>query len=204
MENLVDLLPLLFIAAYYLLSGRRKAQQRKAARERTEAPQEALVPSSGDGARERSPTPFESFLSQLETAMAEASGVAAEEREVEVKTTPVPPAALESTPAREFKSVPGSFDAPDAVDHGAHGFGTENPLSEEVFETAPAFAARPTSGRRDYDPHGLRPKPTPPMGASPNWRRRLGDPQTARDAFVLQTIFGPRGGIRGDRQGRKR
>ena len=39
MESLVDLLPLLFIGLYYLLSNRRKAAAKQAARQHVEAPQ---------------------------------------------------------------------------------------------------------------------------------------------------------------------
>ena len=199
MENLVDLLPLAFIVLYYLLAGRRKAKQRAAARNRAEAPQEALV-QSGSGTEVRGDTPFESFLEQLEAAMAEAGGV---EEPRAVESTPVPPSPLETAPKPEFHSPRGSFDAPDAGDHEAHGFGDENPFSEEAFERAPAFTAPSASGNRAYDPHGLRPEPVRHRTATPDWRRRLGDPQTARDAFVLQTIFGPRGGIRGDRSAKR-
>jgi hypothetical protein len=198
-ENLVDLLPLVFIALYYLLAGRRKAKQREAARQRTEAPQEALVQHERSG-EVRSDTPFESFLEQLETAMAEAGGIETEARTVE--STPVPPAAIETVP--EFQTPKGSFDAPDAVDHEAHGFGAANPFSEESFERAPAYSAPPASGDPGYDPHQLQPpRPTRRTPTAPAWSRRLNDPQTARDAFVLQTIFGPRGGLRGDRSAKR-
>lgn len=199
MENLVDLLPLAFIVLYYLLAGRRKAKQRQAARQRAEAPQEALVQSAA-GAEVRADTPFESFLEQLEAAMAEAGGV---EEPRAVESTPVPPAPIETVPEPEFHSPAGSFDAPGAVDHEAHGFGDENPFSEEAFERAPAFTAPPPAGDPGYDPHALRPAPPRRSPAPPDWRRRLDDPQTARDAFVLQTIFGPRGGLRGDRSAKR-
>lgn len=212
MENLVDLLPLLFIGLYYLLAGRRRAKQKAAARQRTEAPQDALItsestasrpPGSGDPS---GPTPFEAFLGQLEDAMAEANGI---DREELPAPEPVPPARLaepvtKSPPKSvEFHAPVGSFDAIAPVDHEAHGFGAQNPLSEESFEHVPAFVEPARSRSREFDPHGLRKAPTPPRRRN-FWRDRLHDPQTARDAFVLQTLFGPRGGRHGDRRGRPR
>ncbi|WP_420457307.1 hypothetical protein [Rubrivirga sp.] len=198
MEGLVDLLPLLFIGLYYLLASRRKARVRKAAQRRVEAPQSELVQDEP-----RAATPFQTFLDQLEEAMQEANGSAPEPE-------PVPPPVVElperprgprlPTATPEFRTLPGSFDAPTPVDHDAHGFGRDNPLSEERFEQAPAFAPPPAPADRSFDPHGLRQRRRAAKATkAATWRRRLRDPEAARDAFVLQTIFGPRGGIRGDR-----
>ncbi len=190
MEGLADLLPLLFIGLYYLLSARRKARVRKAAQNRVEAPQTELVPDEA-----QTSTPFQSFLDQLEQAMQDANGVSVAE------DAPAPEADL-PTATSEFHAVTGSFDAPDAVDHEVHGFGSDNPLSEERFEKAPAFTQPRSASPRSYDPHGLS---RPPVSATARatWRRRLRDPEAARDAFVLQTIFGPRGGIHGDHSKRE-
>ena len=206
MDALVDLLPLVFVGLYYLLSARRRARVRKAERQRTEAPQEALVASDGParGATASAPTPFQSFLEQLEEAMAEAGGVDTPARAVvEEPQRPSPPQiARAPAPTPEFHAVAGSFDAARPVDHEAHGFGDANPLSEERFERAPAFVpARPPAGAT-YDPHGLRRPPRSGSRRATDWRRRLQDPEAARDAFLLQTIFGPRGGRHGDRSRR--
>lgn len=181
MDALVDLLPLLFIGAYYLLAGRRRAQQKRAAR--APEPEARRAPAG--------PTPFQSFLEQLEEAMAEASG---EPRAEPAPVRPAVPPAPTLPPARDFRAPEGSFDGPEAVDHDAHGFGDDNPLSEEAFEQAPAFQAPVRTGTPGYDPHALAPLPDE-RPASP-WETRLRDPQAAQDAFVLQTLFGPRGGRR--------
>lgn len=212
-----DLIPLLLLAAYYLLAARRRAKQKKLEAQRETAPQEALV--SEDGAAQ--PTPFQSFLEELEAAVAEANGIDREDDDAveapEVARTPtpapVPPSPVVATPlpslgSGEFQAPPGSFDASHPVDHEAHGFGLENPLSEEAFEESPVFSPRKARERRAFDPHGLRPAPpASTAGAAAatgveSWHRRLADPRTAREAFVLQTVFGPRGGRRGERRGR--
>ena len=210
MEAILELLPLLFVAAYYLLSARRKAAQQRAAQKREAAPTRETV-----GDEPRAPSPFESFLGQLEEAMAEASGARpAADRDPttggildqEVLPQPEPPPVVPAAPVvarpqtslgTEFSPMVGSFDSARPPAHDAHGFGAENPLSEEIFEragTSPGRSAR----RKGYDPHGLR---TPPAPAPvPSLFGRLHDPKTARDAFVLQTIFGKRGGRRGDQR----
>ena len=208
-DALAEFFPLLLLLVYYLLTGRRKAAQRKAAAQRQEAPQRELI---SDGPPE--PTPFQSFLDQLEHAMAEANGQPSPS--APAPSPPEPPATERDErpeterPARpprpaphppvtpEFKPVAGSFDAVTPTDHEAHGFGAENPLSEEAFERRPASVLAPRR-RREYDPHGLRPPPaaTP---APTGWRQRLADPTTARDAFILQTVFGARGGRARDRR----
>ena len=219
-ESLVDLLPLLFIGLYYLLAGRRRANQKRA-QQRAQAPDREPVV----GREAREPSPFESFLGQLEEAMAEAAGEPDGQRSQPLSPDPPPvePArlpeprptptvpSLEATDA-EFRPASGSFDSTAPVDHVAHGlaapsapqFGPGNPLSEESFERAPALAEPAGAPSRDYDPHGLRrrepARPTrrrPTAGA--DWRRRLADPQAAQDAFVLQTVFGTRGGRRAER-----
>lgn len=193
METLIEFLPLLAIAAYYLLRGRQRAKAKRAPEQMQEA----------EG--ERRPTPFQSFMEQVEEALAEASGEPpvgtppVSEREpiaVEVERS-APPSPLPAPPLRpaaptpEFSAVRGSFSSASPVDHEAHGFGVASPFSEERFERGGA----PTSdvARRRHDPHDLHPAPAPRAGR-PDWRARLRDPQAARDAFVLQTLFGPRGG----------
>ena len=188
MDALVEFLPILFILAYYLLAGRRRAQQKKAARERDPVPQVAT-------SEKRGATPFQSFLEQLEEAMAEASGQPA----AEVMPDPTPVPAAEPVPESrleriEFAAPAGSFEGPTAVDHEAHGFGFENPLSEEAFEQAPAFSVASRRATPEYDPHGL--ETSAASRAQGVWQQRLSDPKAAQDAFVLQTVFGGRGGRR--------
>ena len=219
MESLVDLLPLLFIGLYYLLAGRRRAQQKRAQQSRATAPRED--PATGRDrtardrtGRERGETPFQSFLGQLEEAMAEAAGEPLPsdppERSPSNGETSLPPTPLDPTVPlvevtdAEFRPASGSFDSPAPVDHVRHGFGPGNPQSEESFERAPAFSEPARAPVGDYDPHGLRPRPGPRASGSSRsaagWRRRLSDPKAAQDAFVLQTVFGARGGRRAERR----
>ena len=197
MESLLELLPLLFVAAYYLLRARSRAAQQRQARQRQTAPQEPLI----DG--EREPTPFQSFLQQVEDAVAEAAGEAPEretDQRLEVERAPAPsplpaPPVEPVRPAPEFRAPAGSFDSIRPTSHERHGFGAENPLSEETFERLPPQPA-PRPERAAYDPHALaaRQRSAPGPLTVADWRRRLADPAAAREAFVLQTIFGERGG----------
>lgn len=197
MEGLVDLLPLLLIAAYYLLRGRKRTEQR-----RKKAPQTPLV---GRTASEpQGLTPFQQFMQQIEDAVAEASGESLDETSELEPPKPVPsplpaPPAKPVRPAPEFRAVGGSFDAPRPVDHVQHGFGAENPLSEESFERRSPQAPQQRSRGPLPDPHGLRQKSEPAsVPGTAHWRAKLRDPKAAREAFVLQTIFGSRGGRRAD------
>ena len=199
MDSLLELLPLLFVAAYYLLRARSRAAQQRQARQRQTAPQEPLI----DG--EREPTPFQSFLQQVESAMAEAAGEAPAretdqrlevEREPLPSPLPAPPAKpVRPAPPPEFRAPIGSFDSVRPPSHERHGFGAENPLSEETFEHLPPQPA-PRRERAAYDPHDLaaRQRSAPRRLTVADWRRRLADPAAAREAYVLQTIFGERGG----------
>ena len=76
------------------------------------------------------------------------------------------------------------------------GSGDENPLSEEAFEQLPAFTETARAVTPVYDPHGLSQSGDAPQPGK--WQKRLSDPQAAQDAFVLQTVFGPRGGRRAE------
>ncbi len=199
MEGLIDLLPLLFIGAYYLLRARSRSKQQK----RAVAPQQELV-SDGEPRRE---SPFQSFMSQIEDAMAEAAGEPIDPDPAPALPPPALPPAVSTSATvpdlaaadAEFHPTLGSFDSAAPVDHEAHGFGPDNPLSEEAFEQRPAFfqpldSALPASSPREYDPHGLRQRAGAGPGPTADWRQRLESPQAAQDAFVLQTVFGPRGG----------
>lgn len=198
MDQIIELLPLLAVAAYYLLRGRQRAKAKQGPQ-----PGAAAPPMEGT----RGPTPFQSFMEQMEEALAEAAGEPEDQRgapgerqarepitvavDRSTPATPLPAPPLgPSVPTPEFRAVPGSFSSPSPVDHERHGFGMGSPLSEERFERR----RRPASddARRGYDPHGLRPPPA--RRGRGGWSARLRDPEAARDAFVLQTIFGRRGG----------
>ena len=241
MDALIELLPLLAVAAYYLLRGRQRANAKRAPDAMQAA--EGERPARPGRGGERAPTPFQSFMEQMEEALAEAAGepeggrsqpegrrrqpddptrrtegetgpdtAPVAEREpirVEVDRTPTPsplpaPPLRPAAPAPEFRAVAGSFSGTRPVDHERHGlaapsapqFGSESPLSEERFERGGRRAS--DAARRGHDPHGLR-RPPAPRRRRTDWRAKLRDPQAARDAFVLQTLFGPRGGRHPDR-----
>lgn len=189
MEALVELLPLLFVAVYYLIAGRRKAKQKR-------LQSQASLGEADSAERVAAPTPFQSFLEQLEDSLAEANGIQAKP-----VPTPDPVPAPEPVPSSrletpEFHSLKGSFDSAAPVNHERHGFGPENPLSEEIFEQSIPHAERPRGRARNYDPHSLAPPPSKSKRGN-SWHARVRDPRAARDAFVLQTIFGKRGGRHG-------
>lgn len=101
----------------------------------------------------------------------------------------------------EFRSAEAPIHEDATFQHEQHGYGPDNPLSEESFERRPAFSTRtPLPDLTEaFDPHGLkRPGISPPPAApdAPTWRRRLADPARAREAFVLKTILERRGGRR--------
>ena len=108
---------------------------------------------------------------------------------------PAPPEP-ERTPveAKEDTPLPGGFE------HERHGFGAENPFSEQSFENRPAFTPRkPAPPVRSYDPHALRSTPEPTRRPS-TWAQRLSTPEAARDALVLTEILERRGGRRQPRR----
>lgn len=188
-----DLLPLLAIAAYWIIRAVRGSNKKKGARP-------AAPVATGKKAVKKAPTPFEQLMAQLESALeepnAEPSDSAAAvppprpvERQAE---RPPAPRAMPKPP----RAVPIGFDSSDTgdtggFDHDRHGFGRENPLSEEVFESRPRFAPRPaTQARPRYDPHDLKRAPAPPpRRRAVSWAERLRDPAAAREALVLKTIF---------------
>ena len=110
---------------------------------------------------------------------------------VDRRATPNQRSAFEAADT-EFRPV-GEFE------HDAHGFGRQNPLSEEVFEQRPAFVT--TGGT---DPIGTHTPPPvdlttpievekPTSSAGPSLASILRDPQRAREAFILHEVFdGPR------------
>ena len=182
-----DLLPLLAIGAYWLVRAMRSSKRKQG------GPRPAPT-----GAK--APSPFEQLMLQLEEALdtprdeAPADAAAAPERSGE-PPRPVERQAARPPAPRPPRAVPTSFDDAgigdyEGFDHDRHGFGQENPLSEEAFERRPRFAPRPTTPPRRYDPHGLAPAPKPPpRRRAVSWATRLRDPAAAREALVLKTIF---------------
>lgn len=105
-----------------------------------------------------------------------------------------------SIPDDEFREI-GEFE------HERHGFGAENPLSEEVFEKQPAFVT--TGGTDPIGTHA--PKPAdittplevrkPDISGENTLAGILRNPQRAREAFILHEVFdGPRSQTRNRRR----
>ncbi len=123
------------------------------------------------------------------------SSVPAPPRSETVELPPAPPAPdLEADSALEAAT----FERGGPNPHERHGFGGENPLSEEAFEQQPAFTPTTRAVTPVYDPHGLGRSGSDGQSGDEvqptDWQQRLNDPKAAQDAFVLQTVFGPRGG----------
>lgn len=101
----------------------------------------------------------------------------------------------EPRPASKFKP---EFRPLGEFEHEAHGFGRENPISEEVFEQRPAFVTAPATKPIRVKPQEAVDLTTPlevtkaaTPAASTGIAQMLRDPKQARDAFVLYEVFGP-------------
>lgn len=182
-----DLLPLLAFAAYWIFRAMRGSNKKK----------RGAQPASSAPTGQKAPTPFEQLMAQLEQALEEPGDADAADLADPVERQAERPPAPRAAP-RPPRAVPAGFDDQgDAIgdyegfDHEEHGFGQENPYSEEVFEQRPRFAPRPTVEAPAYDPHGLseRRSNAAPRGRAVSWSERLHDPAAAREALVLKTIF---------------
>ncbi|MEM1042576.1 MAG: hypothetical protein AAGI91_08105 [Bacteroidota bacterium] len=131
--------------------------------------------------------PLSEALRQIREALAE-------QAEPERQQPEPQPRALAERPD-EFREV-GEFE------HEAHGFGRENPLSEEVFERRPAFQTRTQARPERVAPKRIPQKPLGDVDLSTplevktegdasrrDLARRLRQPGSARDAFVLKEIL---------------
>ena len=160
----------------------------------------------------RAETPFQDALRQIREALEEAQQEPSARQE---QPAPQPPPLPHPTrkPTRLPDPHPSPLAAPPPIRldrrtgfesesvfergpsaHERHGFGRENPLSEESFERRPVFAPEP--GARHpaaFDPHRLR----QPPAAVPASRRqatlleRLRRPSTAQDALIMAEVLGP-------------
>lgn len=177
-ESLLPFLIFLFYLWSQVRKARRKAQPAPTASvERAEAPPPPRAPPRR--------TPFELLIEQIQAA-AEA------EREADAPTFPSP----RPQPAPTASPLPGAaseFELTGAFEHDRHGFGPENPFSEEAFERLPLgldITEHP-AGHLDAGPHVLRsdqastgPHPLVTM---------LRNPGAARRAVALKEILdGPR------------
>ena len=142
-------------------------------------------------------TPFQEALRQIREALEEAQQQQTPEPEPPPRAPTRVPAAV-SRPDPHPSPLPAPppirLDRRTGFEHERHGFGRENPLSEEAFERRPAFSVAPRTRKPDFDPHGLRPEParSAPTRTTPRTLLdKLRRPQTARDALVLAEVLGP-------------
>lgn len=137
--------------------------------------------------------PLAEALRQIRAALGEEPKHS--EAEPKIETAPSWTRLQSAEPDSEFHEV-GEFE------HDAHGFGRENPLSEEVFERRPAFVT--TGGT---DPIGTHAPDTVDLSTplevekrtlkrGPSLASILRDPQRAREAFILHEVFDRPGGRR--------
>ncbi len=144
-----------------------------------------VPPESRPAPSERPDDPLGEALRQIREALSEP---APPPRPLPKDPEPVVAKPVAAKPDGEFRSL-GEFK------HEAHGFGPENPLSEEVFEQRPRFAARAATERIKQKPLGDVDLTTPlevataAGSSSSDLSRLLRDPERAREAFVLKEIL---------------
>lgn len=108
---------------------------------------------------------------------------------------PEKPRPLPEAPRPVVARQIGEFHSLGEFEHEAHGFGRENPLSEEVFEQRPAFQTHGTTerirrkGLGDVDLSTPLEVKTLTTSSRPNFTRLLRTPKRAREAFVLREIL---------------
>ncbi len=129
--------------------------------------------------------PFAEALRQIREALGDA---APPEPEPLPEPAPLPePPALPKTPRLPPPRPRGEFRPVGEFEHEAHGFGVENPLSEEVFERRGGGFRAPLSAPDPIvdldDDFGAPPSPSAELA------KRLADPERAREAFVLREVL---------------
>ena len=173
MDVLAEFLPFLLLILYAVL---------RALRGRKASPQQPAPLPDADVDERTSPqrTDLDELARHLEALV---SG-----RPIETATPPPPP-----KPQRvpEFHNAEAPVNENDSFQHQQHGFGPENPYSEESFERQPAFVrTRRSIDLAAFDPHDLKKRtPVAPPPPASRWTKHLADPKRAREAFVLQTIL---------------
>lgn len=172
MDWIENLLPFVLLFIYFLsrLGKNRQRQGRAAAPSAPRTEPEAQA----------APTSFEELIRQIQKA--------AEETRTAQKPTPAAPRPSRPAPppiGSDFRLVGG-------FEHEEHGFGPENPFSDENFERLPRGldVTEHAPGHLSYDPHGI---PRTPATPAPKRRHplaeRLRTPGSAREAFALREIL---------------
>ncbi len=194
MEWLESLLPLLLLLIYFLAQVRKRGAARKAA---AKTPTVETPTSETPGVQaSRKLTPFQEIIRQIQEAAEQAqaeqqaptpatANTVAETPEV---VLPPQPSAL-SLERSDFHNLGG-------FEHDEHGFGQENPFSEENFENQPASPPPPAHapGHLDYDPHeSLWGRSAPSItGRKPNpVIKRLQSSSGLKEALILKEILDP-------------
>ncbi len=172
MEDLTEFLPFLLFLLYAILRvlrGRKRTSEQP-----TPLPDVDVEASSAAQPR----TDFDQLARHLESLISGSP--------VDAKS---PPPRPEPRYEPEFHNSEVDVDESASFQHEIHGFGAENPFSEESFERRKAFAPTPRVSASGFDPHDLkRSSGVPEKPVSP-WTKRLADPKRAREAFVFQTIL---------------
>ncbi len=176
-----SLLPFLFLLIYFL-AGVRKRRAKGSVPVTSESP---------DVAQPRARTPFEEIIRQIQEAAEKAQ--AGPQQSLPDVPLAVDAAPVKAPPALDFSPNP-AFLEPGAFDHDKHGFGTENPFSEEAFELQPQSPPPPPHAPRhlEYNPH----KSTRRAGQDNRMRKkphpivaRLRRPGGLEEALILKEIL---------------
>ncbi|GAB5535793.1 MAG: hypothetical protein Rubg2KO_20420 [Rubricoccaceae bacterium] len=167
MDFIADFFPFLLLLLYAVLQLLRRRTSPETTAPESETPQDG---STGQ-------TDLDELAKHLEALITGSP--------VEAKPPPPPEPRYEP----EFHNAEVEVNEALSFQHERHGFGAENPFSEESFERQPAFHRTRRSVDTTFDPHELKRQPEPRTTPASSWRTRLADPQRAREAFVLKTIL---------------
>lgn len=183
MELLDALLPFIIMIIYFLASARKRGKKGR----KSGTPQP--VPSTTEQEKQGRPNRFQDLLRQIQEA--------AEEAQQAQRPQPAEePNHWESGTPNFEEDATYALGGTQDFDHDEHGFGTDNPFSEEAFEAAPRNPTPPqhAPGHLDYNPHktglGTLDKPAHRKRARRHPKvATLMSPRGLRDAFVLKQIL---------------
>ena len=197
MEWLESLFPLLLLLIYFLARARKRAAKRQAAAAETPTAETPGVQ------QPKRPTPFQEILRQIQEAaeQPQAEKARAEQQEQAsgapntVVATSSPEVVLPQPPPAPSLDKP-DFHKQGEFEHDEHGFGAENPFSEERFEIQPASPPPPAHapGHLDYDPHESLGRTSAPsiQGRKPHpLVKSLQNSSGLKEALILKEILDP-------------